>query len=404
MLSLFEFFTKKRRFSQILRRVSPPLVGAVLLCVSVVDVFAAVPDRVDVSFFSTTSPTSNYVIVPTSRSVVWNGSSSRIIYANYDVVENWSVRVVSAVPGYPRVSRLLLDCDLSGAVNFVDINTFGNYGLSSLDVESVTFIDRFGNSYPLTFSASRNTTVTPGVKDYSIHVYGYSDIINNISSSVLVGVISVSYRFTFFAHSSLVSTASYDNMTLKHSSSLSGTGYLFSAGTGQYLDPSTSAIVDSVDSLKDQQQSQFNQEINSANKQGSDAQGLVTNLNNLSGKWSILWYPITFTNDVFQAFTGGGAAYSMARSGLSGYRYDDDIGELVPVFDYASRAAPGGTVITFPSFSILGYQIWDSYDFDLSTVKQQIPAVFDGIYVIVSILETIWFVSFLRSKYEEVFG
>lgn len=68
------------------------------------------------------------------------------------------------------------------------------------------------------------------------------------------------------------------------------------------------------------------------------------------------------------------------------------------------QPASAGTGITFPAFSLMGFQIWDSYTYDLSQVKDQLPVVFDALYVIISILEMLWFVGYLRKKYEEVFG
>lgn len=161
----------------------------------------------------------------------------------------------------------------------------------------------------------------------------------------------------------------------------------------------------------EQSQQFHDEERSSAEQAGSDMGGFATQLENLKGTWAILWYPIEFTNTVMGVFTDGtsGASYRSIYSNVSGYTYDDSSGLLKPV--YKSPIAtidavdvPSGTGLTFPSFSIMGVKVWDSYTFDLAGLKDQFPVVFDSLYVIVSILEVLWFVGFLRSKYEEVFG
>ena len=48
--------------------------------------------------------------------------------------------------------------------------------------------------------------------------------------------------------------------------------------------------------------------------------------------------------------------------------------------------------------------VWEPYTFDLAEVKEQFPLLFNGIYLVVSVLEAYWFIGFLHDKYEEVFG
>lgn len=166
----------------------------------------------------------------------------------------------------------------------------------------------------------------------------------------------------------------------------------------------TGKLQDIQDTIEDQR----DEDRDDAGKAGDDASGLVTDLDSgIKSKWEILWYPIKFTQQVLQVFTGGTAsAYYQDQYGyVSGYTYNDETGCLDPVID-KSRASPrsGGSVITWPAFDIMGMQVWDSYDFDLAQIKSYFPALFDALYVGVSILELYWFVGFLRDKYEEVFG
>lgn len=163
----------------------------------------------------------------------------------------------------------------------------------------------------------------------------------------------------------------------------------------------------------DQDKEYHDQDKNDATTAGNDVTGAATDLNNIKSKWEILWYPIEFSNTVLGAFTGGSsnARYRSYYGNITGYTYDNDTGYLVPVYAPATRSgdypeSPGGTVITFPSYTlpVLNVKLWESFRYDISTLKTQFPVVFNGIYVVVTILEVYWFVGFLRDKYEEVFG
>lgn len=178
---------------------------------------------------------------------------------------------------------------------------------------------------------------------------------------------------------------------------------------------------DKTQDLINQQEEFHQQEIDTSTQTGVNANELVTSLNSLSSRWEILWYPITFTTNVWGAVSGTGvnttpsAKKAPAMTTLTGYRYDDNVGGLVPV--YSRRKAPSangassnswgsGSTITFPSFTlpVIGVKCWDSYSYDLAEVKEQLPVLFDALYVFISMLEVVWFVGFLADKYEEVFG
>lgn len=183
--------------------------------------------------------------------------------------------------------------------------------------------------------------------------------------------------------------------------------------TDQVTSGEISNIDDNVSAIKDQNQQFRDEDRQDATTAGSDVTGAATDLNNIKSKWEILWYPIEFSNTVLGAFTGGSsnARYRSYYGNITGYTYDNDTGYLVPVYAPATRSgdypeSPGGTVITFPSYTlpVLNVKLWDSFSYDISTLKTQFPVVFNGIYVVVTILEVYWFVGFLRDKYEEVFG
>lgn len=174
---------------------------------------------------------------------------------------------------------------------------------------------------------------------------------------------------------------------------------------------------DSTDQLLqdqlDQDKAFHDQDKDDATTAGNDVAGAATDLDNLKSKWEILWYPIEFTNNIMAAFSGSdNTRYRSRYAGVVGYSYDDTSGFLVPVYaastlaDGDIPASPGGTVITFPSYTlpVLNVKLWDSYSYDLSQITEQYPVLFNAIYVIITILEVYWFVGFLRDKYEEVFG
>lgn len=168
------------------------------------------------------------------------------------------------------------------------------------------------------------------------------------------------------------------------------------------------SVGSNVSDIADQIEKDREEDRQDAEQGGEDATDLVKNLDSgIKSKWEILWYPIEFTTRVASVFGAGtaSASYKHTYVNVVGYEYDEQSGYLVPILDRSrAQARAGGTVISFPAFSLLGMQIWDAYDFDLSQLKSWFPELFNLLYVVISILEVYWFVSFLRSKYDEVFG
>ena len=178
---------------------------------------------------------------------------------------------------------------------------------------------------------------------------------------------------------------------------------------------------EAVNDILDNQEAYHHEELDKADSVGSDINSSTSELEGLGGeegKWKILWFPLTFTKQLIGVFTGTNTA-AIAAEQVVGFRYNEDTGYLEKVHSYdpvpideGSTVVPlpnSGTVISFPSVSVplldgKTYKLWDSYDFDLATVKEQFPLLFSAIYVVVSILEVYWFVSFLKDKFDEVFG
>lgn len=163
------------------------------------------------------------------------------------------------------------------------------------------------------------------------------------------------------------------------SSNVSGS-YLYTYTDFTFVVPASAlsdneALNDINDKLQDhldQDKQYHDEEQQQGEDSGSDASQMVQDLTDqVKSKWEILFYPIEFTQKFLGLFTS---------------------------------SADGSTVISFPSFSIMGMTVWDSYDFDLVTVKNQFSDLFDLLYMVIGVIEVMWFLKYLYCKYDEVFG
>lgn len=171
-------------------------------------------------------------------------------------------------------------------------------------------------------------------------------------------------------------------------------------------------VTASVDELKEQQKAYHDEEINGANDMDNQFKGFVNNAeSDIKSKWKILWYPIEFTQSLLTVFGGGTQtqAYADKYMFVEGYEYNETTGCLDPIINYSRAINPRegtGAKITFPSYTlpVLNVKLWDSYTFDISSVKEDFPLLFNSLYIAIGILEIYWFVGFLRNKYDDVFG
>lgn len=165
-------------------------------------------------------------------------------------------------------------------------------------------------------------------------------------------------------------------------------------------------IIDAMKGQTEQDQQFRDEDRQDATSAGEAMSGVASDLENVKNKWEILWYPIEFTNNLLAAFTGSGAStYAATFGNISGYTYNEESGLLEPVYSRTRSASSGSAVLTFPAFTLPGLdvQVWDSYEYDLGTLKNQFPTLFDALYVILSMVEVVMFVEFLKNKYNEVF-
>lgn len=155
----------------------------------------------------------------------------------------------------------------------------------------------------------------------------------------------------------------------------------------------------------------FQEEKDTASQQGQDASDFASETESkIRSGWDILWFPITFTQDLLAVFTGGSStvAYKVDGYKITGYTYDSASGNLVPVMERASPIMPiasAGTSITFPSYTLPGLNIklWDDYSYDISSLRTDFSAVFTASDTLITMLELYWCIGFLRGKYHDVF-
>lgn len=64
----------------------------------------------------------------------------------------------------------------------------------------------------------------------------------------------------------------------------------------------------------------------------------------------------------------------------------------------------GSTGLTFPSFSLMGYQLWPSYTFDLQVINDKFPALMNALHIITGIMVVGWFLHYLWRKWHILTG
>nr|CDL65989.1 unnamed protein product [uncultured bacterium] len=354
------FFNKFREF--IIKCVSPPLVGVVLAMCSGLNVYAASTYTLDFIFNDGMIPDT---ILSGGQNMAWNFSSGT---------------------SYKAITFKNVTASISGnAYDWIDNPSI------VFSVNGNEIVQR-----PISRSTPSAGTEVFVYGDISVPVYLQSD-----------GRFRV--RFWLMNHNRINSMVD----TQKATAIVTINDFVFS--TSPIYDGSTDNLLDQQnDLIKDQIQQDKNyhdQDKNDAISAGSDMQGMASDLETVKSKWEILWYPIEFTNKVMGAFQGSGSArYASAYADISGYYYNDVTGLLEPVM-VNSRGAPSGransgTVIHIPAYTmpVLNVEVWAGADYDLSTLKEQFPVAFNLLYVVITVIEVLWFVGFLRDKYEEVFG
>lgn len=178
---------------------------------------------------------------------------------------------------------------------------------------------------------------------------------------------------------------------------------------------STLSLIDrSVQNVTNELKRQADETLSSVQK-GHDIMGMATQaVGEVRTKWDALLVPLDFTRQIFEVFSGGtqSAAYTESYADVLGYKYNTKTGGLEPIRRRYRQDVPravSGTIITFPSFTLNvpgvgGLKLWDEYNFDLATIKQGFPVIFDAIYLISGVLMIYWVIAFLIHCFEDIIG
>lgn len=131
----------------------------------------------------------------------------------------------------------------------------------------------------------------------------------------------------------------------------------------------SSYISETSNSVVDELQKQHQEEVDKAEETNSSVNSGVTQITGVLSSWEIFTMPFTLLKDLYNGLT-----------------------------------ETASTSITFPSYSVMGYQIWDSYTFDLETVSTNFPLVTDSLHVVTGVLVVGWFVHYLHRKWATIVG
>lgn len=137
--------------------------------------------------------------------------------------------------------------------------------------------------------------------------------------------------------------------------------------------PTTDAILgdvnDSINRVDDTIKQQHQEEIDKADQATSDVTDGVGQLTNTLSTWEIITMPFNLVKNFAQAIAGDGSS-----------------------------------AFTFPSFSMMGYQIWPSYTFDLQTVASSFPVLYNGMHLVTGTVVVTGFVRYLWRKWSLLVG
>lgn len=130
---------------------------------------------------------------------------------------------------------------------------------------------------------------------------------------------------------------------------------------------SSVSVSDTV--LTDTIKQQHQEEVDTANKASNDVTSGVGQVTGLLSSWEIFTMPVKVTNDLVTAIS-----------------------------------SEGSTGLTFPSVTIMGHQLWPSYTFDLQTIADQFPLLYNSLHVISGIILVSWFIHYLWRKWHIITG
>ncbi|MCM1222393.1 MAG: hypothetical protein NC548_48790 [Lachnospiraceae bacterium] len=170
---------------------------------------------------------------------------------------------------------------------------------------------------------------------------------------------TASHSFTNFSNYVDVSISNvYFNVTRS--------SFVSSAPTGSVLD----SINQGIQEGNAQDKLYHDEEIAETERAIENMQDSVGELTDTLSKWEIITLPLKVSGDLIDAVVNGS----------------------------------GDTGITFPSFSLMGYQLWPSYTFDLSVIEEKFPLLIKVLHAISGVLIVVYFVDYLWLKWHLFIG
>lgn len=129
------------------------------------------------------------------------------------------------------------------------------------------------------------------------------------------------------------------------------------------------SVNDSINDVNDTIKQEHQEEIDKTNEATSNATSGVGTLTNTLSTWEIITMPFNLVKNFAQAIAGDGSS-----------------------------------ALTFPSFTLMGQQIWPSYSFDLQTVASRFPVLYNGLHLVSGSLVVSGFVRYLWRKWSLLVG
>lgn len=124
-----------------------------------------------------------------------------------------------------------------------------------------------------------------------------------------------------------------------------------------------------LEDIYQEQVKQHEEEIDKANEASDAVTEGVTQITDTLSSWEIFTMPVTLVTEFVQAISGDGSSS-----------------------------------FTFPSYSMMGYEIWPAYTFDLNVIAERFPLLYNSLHLISGILIVIAFIRYLWRKWSILTG
>lgn len=124
-----------------------------------------------------------------------------------------------------------------------------------------------------------------------------------------------------------------------------------------------------LEDIYQEQVKEHEEEIDKANEASDAVTEGVSQVTDTLSSWEIFIMPVTLITEFVQAISGDGSSS-----------------------------------FTFPSYSLMGYQLWPAYTFDLNVIAEKFPLLYNSLHLISGILIVIAFIRYLWRKWSILTG